>query len=79
MLATSLIRVELDIEDENLGGKVREAKNQRIPYWIVVGDKEVESKEVAVESRGDGEGKKLGSMPLQKFLDLIQKEIKEKR
>ncbi len=79
MLKENGIRAEVDLEDENLGKKVRAAKNEKIPYWIVLGDKEVESKEVTVEVRGDGEGKKLGSMPAEKFLDLLQKEIKEKK
>jgi threonyl-tRNA synthetase len=73
------IRAEVDLADENLGKKVRQAKNEKIPYWIVLGDKEVASKEVTIEARADGEGEKLGSMPLQKFLEKIQKEIREKK
>jgi len=74
------IRAEVDLEDKNLGKKVRAAKNEKIPYWIVVGDKEVESKEVTVESRGSGdESQKLGSMSPSKFLELLQKQIKEKK
>jgi len=73
------IRAEVDLADENLGKKVRAAKNEKIPYWIVVGDKEVESKEVTVEARGDGEGQKIGSMSAEKFLELLQKEIKNKK
>jgi len=69
------IRVEVNLEDENLGKKVRQAKNERLPYWIVVGDKEVESKEVTIESRTE----KIGTMSLEKFVALIQKEIKEKK
>ncbi|MFH0804550.1 MAG: threonine--tRNA ligase [Candidatus Zambryskibacteria bacterium] len=80
MLKENDIRVEVDLEDENLGKKVRAAKNERIPYWIVLGDKEVASKEVTVEARGaDGEGQKLGSLSPQKFLELLQKQIKEKK
>jgi threonyl-tRNA synthetase len=70
------IRAEVDLEDENLGKKVRQAKNEKIPYWIVLGDKEVQSKEITVESRTD---KKTGPISLSKLLDLLQKEIKEKR
>ncbi|OHB11848.1 MAG: threonine--tRNA ligase [Candidatus Zambryskibacteria bacterium RIFCSPLOWO2_12_FULL_39_16] len=73
------IRAEVDLADENLGKKVRQAKNEKIPYWIVLGDKEVASKEVTVEARGDGEGKKLGSLSIEKFLERLQKEIKEKK
>lgn len=76
LLKENGIRAEVDLEDENLGKKVRAAKNEKIPYWIVVGDKEVASKEVNVESRS---GEKLGSISPQKFLELLQKEIKEKK
>jgi threonyl-tRNA synthetase len=49
------IRVELDEKDENLGTKVRSAKNEKVPYWIVIGDKEVEAKKVTLESRDSGQ------------------------
>ena len=68
------IRVEMDDSNETLGKKIRDAKMIKVPYLLVIGDKEVESKEVTVESRTE----KVGSIPLQKFLNLIQKEIKEK-
>ena len=45
------IRAELDDRDLNLGKRVREAKNERVPYWLVLGDKEVESVTVTLESR----------------------------
>lgn len=70
------IRAEVDLADENLGKKVRQAKNEKIPYWIVVGDKEVESKNFCLESR---EGNKLESLSSEKLLELLQKEIKEKK
>jgi threonyl-tRNA synthetase len=70
------IRAEVDLADENLGKKVRAAKNEKIPYWIVLGDKEVQSKEITVESRTD---KKTGPISLSKLLDLLQKEIREKK
>lgn len=81
LLRSADIRAQVDLEDENLGKKVRAAKNEKIPYWIVVGDKEMEAKEVAVEARGEteNESKKLGSMPPQKLLELLQKEIREKK
>jgi threonyl-tRNA synthetase len=75
-LKSNDIRAEVDLEDENLGGKVRKAKNEKIPYWIVVGDKEVESKEFIIESRSGSKSKPLSSESL---LALLQKEIKEKK
>ncbi len=74
------IRAEADLADENLGKKVRAAKNDKIPYWIVLGDKEVEAKEVTVEARGqDGEGEKIGSLTVANFLERLLTEIKEKK
>src|SRR3989344_5103555 len=75
MLKEGDIRAELDESNETLGKKVREAKTQKIPYLLVVGDKEVDSKEVAVEFRNE----KLGTMPLSQFLDKIKLEIKDRR
>ncbi len=74
------IRAEADLADENLGKKVRSAKNDKIPYWIVLGDKEVEAKEVTVEARGqDGEGEKIGSLTVANFLERLLTEIREKK
>jgi len=46
LLKQNKIRAKLDDEDSNLGGKVRDAKNMKIPYWIVVGDKDIETDKV---------------------------------
>ena len=54
LLKTNNIRVELDDKDENLGSKVRDAKNNKIPYWIVLGDKEIEKGLITLESRDNG-------------------------
>ncbi len=48
------VRSEFDDRDQNLGKKVRETKNEHVPYWIVIGDKEVESDTVTLESRDAG-------------------------
>jgi threonyl-tRNA synthetase len=60
-------RVEVDDSDENLGKKIRKSKVEKIPYILVIGDKELESKTVTVESRDDGN---LGAMSVE---DLIKK------
>jgi len=75
LLKANGIRAEVDLADENLGKKVRGAKNDKIPYWVVLGDKEVELKEVTTESRS---GEKLSPMTPQKLLELLQKEIKDR-
>jgi threonyl-tRNA synthetase len=69
------IRVELDNRNEKIGYKIREAQMQKIPYMLVVGDKEVENNAVAVRDRKEGDR---GSMSLDEFISNIQKEIREK-
>jgi threonyl-tRNA synthetase len=69
------VRVEIDDSNETLGKKVRDAKMQKVPYLLVVGDKEVDSNEVTVESRTE----KIGAMSLENFLSKIQTEIKERK
>src|SRR3989338_9789768 len=54
LLKENNIRAELDDGDSNLGGKVRDAKNNKLPYWIVIGDKEIEAKKITLESRDQG-------------------------
>jgi threonyl-tRNA synthetase len=70
------IRAELDTRSEKIGFKIREAAMEKVPYILVVGDKEVQQNMVAVRERG---GKDLGVMPLLEFIDKTQKEIREKR
>jgi threonyl-tRNA synthetase len=69
------IRVELDNRNEKIGYKIREAQMQKVPYMLVVGDKEIENNAVAVRDRKEGDR---GSMGLDEFISNIQKEIKEK-
>ena len=66
------IRVERDYRNEKIGFKIREAQVQKIPYMLVVGDKEVEEGVVAVRSRKDGD---IGKMTNAEFLARINKEI----
>ena len=76
MLKENNIRAELDDGDSNLGGKVRDAKNNKLPYWIVIGDKEIEAKKITLESRDQGQiGQISPEELLQKFLD----EVKNKK
>jgi threonyl-tRNA synthetase len=70
------IRAEVDTEDANLGTKVRDAKTNKIPYWIVLGDKEVESGKLTLESRDQGP---LGQLPIEEVLNKLQAEIKDKK
>ena len=74
-LAAAGLRVETDLRNEKIGFKIREAQMQKIPYMLIVGDKEVENGVVAVRSRKGGD---LGTMSLEGFLAKIAEEVKEK-
>ena len=69
------IRTEADLRNEKIGFKIREAQMEKIPYMLVVGDKEMEKGEVAVRSRKEGE---LGAMALDAFISKITEEIHTK-
>jgi threonyl-tRNA synthetase len=69
------IRAELDARSEKMGFKIREATLEKVPYILVVGDKEVQQNAVAVRERG---GKDLGVMPLAEFTTAVQNIIQEK-
>ena len=64
------LRVEVDSRQEKIGYKIREAQLSKIPYMLIVGDKEVENKQVGVRSRTDGD---IGAMNLEEFLAKINK------
>jgi len=70
------IRVELDDSDETLGKKIRNAKLEKIPYFAVIGDKEVEGKTVTLESR---DGEKSEALSVNDLLKKLNKEITEKK
>jgi threonyl-tRNA synthetase len=69
------IRVELDDRSETIGKKIREAEMQKVPYMLIIGEKEAKVKSIAVRARNQ---KDLGTMKLEKFLAKIQKEILNK-
>jgi len=70
------ISAELAPTDETIGKRIREAELQKIPYILVVGDREEKSDSVAVRQRSKGD---LGAMKLEKFIEKIQKEIEDKK
>ncbi len=67
------IDVEIDTRNEKIGYKIREAQLEKIPYMLVIGDKEFESESVAVRSRKDGD---LGTMTVDAFVEKIVEEIR---
>ncbi|MDQ3014384.1 MAG: threonine--tRNA ligase [bacterium] len=76
LLSDVNIRVDLDTTKEGLGKKVRGAKVERTPYWIVIGDKELESGNLSLESRDNGQ---LGAISPEELLSKLQEEIKTKK
>ena len=70
------LRVELDERSEKIGYKIREAQLQKIPYMLVVGDKEAESGTVSVRMRGEGD---IGAMAVDDFLARALLEVAEKK
>ena len=70
------VRVEADLRNEKVGYKIREAQLQKVPYMLVVGEKEEEAGTVAVRERGAGE---VGIMNVEEFIEKIKLEIQEKR
>jgi len=73
-LKESDIRVELDDSNESLGKRIRNAKMSKVPYVIVIGDKERDAKVITVEGRTE----KLEGINVESFLERLQKEIKER-
>ncbi len=69
------IRVELKKENETLGKKIREAEMQKIPYLLIVGDKEIQAKNVSVRERGKGDA---GTVNLNEFIEKIREKITKK-
>lgn len=70
------IRAECDYRYEKIGYKIREAQMEKIPYLLIIGEKEMESENVSVRDRKDGDR---GSIKLTEFIDLIKEEIYNKK
>ena len=73
VLQEKCIRVSVDDRSEKIGYKIREAQLQKVPYMLVIGDKEIEANAVGVRSRTDGD---IGQMKLDEFVDKIVDEVK---
>ncbi len=68
-------RVDIDLRNEKVGFKVREHTIQKVPYLLVIGDKEQQNNEVSVRTR---EGKDLGNMGLKRFISILEENIAKK-
>ncbi|MBS7298413.1 MAG: threonine--tRNA ligase [Eubacteriales bacterium] len=74
--ASGIIRVEIDDRSEKIGYKIREAQLEKVPYMILVGDKDIENNVISVRSRKEGD---IGSMSVEDFIASAVKEINEKK
>ena len=70
------IRVELDDRQEKIGYKIREAQLQKLPYMLILGEKEVEAKAVGVRVRKEGD---IGKMSLDDFINRVKEDVKSYR
>jgi threonyl-tRNA synthetase len=70
------VRVETDFRNEKIGYKIREAQNMKIPYMLVLGDKEAESGNISVRTRAGGD---MGTLSLEAFTNDILAEIKSRK
>ncbi|MCR4311073.1 MAG: threonine--tRNA ligase [Candidatus Taylorbacteria bacterium] len=76
VLRASGLRVDLDTSDEGFGKKVRHAKQMKIPYFIIIGDKDIEAGKVTLESRDKGN---LGQLDVSDIVEKLTVESKEKK
>ena len=74
--AAGIVRVEIDDRSEKIGYKIREAQLEKIPYMLVIGDKDIENNTVSVRSRKDGD---IGAMSIGEFIEKITDDVKTRR
>jgi threonyl-tRNA synthetase len=74
-LAKAGVRVEIDERQEKIGKKIREAELSKVPYMLVVGEKEMNENQLSVRRQGKGD---MGSLAVNEFVERVQKEIFER-
>ncbi len=72
---SGIVRVEIDDRSEKIGYKIREAQLEKVPYMLLVGDKDIEGGTVSIRDRRDGD---IGSMAIEEFIAKITEEVKNK-
>ncbi|MDM7323165.1 MAG: His/Gly/Thr/Pro-type tRNA ligase C-terminal domain-containing protein, partial [Gammaproteobacteria bacterium] len=75
-LRSAGFRARADLRNEKIGFKIRELTLQRIPYLVVIGDREVEQRQISVRTRS---GEDLGSMGLDDFITKLRVEVEQRR
>ncbi|MDD3833653.1 MAG: threonine--tRNA ligase, partial [Oscillospiraceae bacterium] len=74
-LRSAGLRTEVDLRNEKIGYKIREAQMQKVPYMLIIGDREAEEGTVSVRSRSEGD---IGVMPLDEFISRACREVADK-
>ena len=72
---SGIVRVEIDDRSEKIGYKIREAQLEKVPYMLLVGDKDIENNTVSIRDRRDGD---IGSMSIEEFIAKITEEVNNK-
>ncbi len=75
-LRGAMIRSEIDLSNNGFGKKIRNAKNERVCYTIILGDKDIEAGKVTLESRDEGQ---IGQLSVEEVVKKLEEEIKERR
>jgi len=75
-LRATMIRSELDLGNDGFGKKIRNAKTARIPYFIIIGDKDMEANKVTLESRDKGQ---IGQLSAEEAVKKLNEEIKDRK
>ena len=76
MLKRNEIRTLIDMRSEKIGRKIRDAEMKKVPYMLIVGEKEMNENTVSVRKHGQGD---LGSMSAEEFVAFIDKQVKEEQ
>ena len=74
-LKSAEVRVSVDFRNERLQKKIRDAEMEKIPYMVVVGEKEAQDRTVSVRSKSQGD---MGKKSIEEFMQMISREIQEK-
>ena len=72
---SGIMRIEIDDRSEKIGYKIREAQLEKVPYMLLVGDKDIENNTVSIRDRRDGD---IGSMSIEEFIAKITEEVEKK-
>ena len=75
-LRSAMIRSEIDASSDSFGKKIRNAKTAHIPYFIILGEKDIQANKVTLESRDKGQ---IGQISIEEVLKTLEEEIKERR